>query len=254
MNDIQKQLFPILCEINRICRENDISYTLQGGTLLGAVREKGFIPWDDDIDIAMSRENYERFMEVFSTHSQEFGMLEGYTGGALQIFNKKDPFATADIFVYDYITENKFLQKLRIYGLIFLQALLKTQETIKLTSAEEHGAFKYFVYRGVSLLGRLFPRKAKLRFYKWFCKNAFVGQKSHIHLSNDSAKYLHRIIPAAYINNLIEQDFEGVNFYIFGDYDTILKLSYGDDYMTPKEDQQAHFRHERFRYSLFNNN
>jgi len=61
MTDLQSQLLHLLQAIDKICRDNDIDYYLTGGTLIGAIRHKGFIPWDDDADIIMTRDNWNRF-------------------------------------------------------------------------------------------------------------------------------------------------------------------------------------------------
>ena len=55
----------ILVAFDKFCTEHDIKYSLYAGTALGAVRHGGFIPWDDDIDVCMSRDNYEKFLKVY---------------------------------------------------------------------------------------------------------------------------------------------------------------------------------------------
>lgn len=75
LQNIQNNLLSLLKVFHTYCLENNVKYSLHGGTLLGAIREKGFIPWDDDIDITMTRKEYIRF--VSSVH--EKGLPMGLT-------------------------------------------------------------------------------------------------------------------------------------------------------------------------------
>lgn len=65
VRDIQNKLLEILMYFQQFCKENHLSYTLCGGTALGAVRHRGFIPWDDDVDVFMLREDYEKLQDLW---------------------------------------------------------------------------------------------------------------------------------------------------------------------------------------------
>ncbi len=88
LRELQIRLTNILFAIDDFCKEYNIPYYLEGGTALGAVRHKGFIPWDDDIDISMDRKDYKRFCKLFSdnppkglviqTHKTDHNYINGY--------------------------------------------------------------------------------------------------------------------------------------------------------------------------------
>lgn len=76
LDEIKQEELKILIYFDKFCKEHNLQYSLAGGTLLGAVRHKGFIPWDDDIDVCMPRPDYERFLKIFK--EDDYFALEGY--------------------------------------------------------------------------------------------------------------------------------------------------------------------------------
>ena len=70
MNDLHKNLFKLLIELDDICKEHDIDYCLAGGTALGAIRNQCFLPWDDDIDLYITRDNWIKLRDLIEKHPE----------------------------------------------------------------------------------------------------------------------------------------------------------------------------------------
>lgn len=131
----------ILDHIDDICKENDIKYSIFFGTLLGAIRHKGFIPWDDDIDIVMSRKEYEKFINTYNKN-EEYELLSYRNRSELafpftkicdkktilkwtQEFHEKQEYGLfVDIFPYDNLPDNRVVKKIMIIKIRFLLAML----------------------------------------------------------------------------------------------------------------------------------
>lgn len=76
--ELHKVLLSAMKDIDRICRENGLRYYLHAGTLLGAVNHKGFIPWDDDVDISLMREDYEKLCQILQKEHGDIYFLQNY--------------------------------------------------------------------------------------------------------------------------------------------------------------------------------
>ncbi len=89
IKQIQAKILEVMSYVDKLCRDNNIEYYIMGGTALGAVRHQGFIPWDDDLDIFMTPDNYEKFKSVFSTQNNtRFEIQEWRLGNSLLEYAK----------------------------------------------------------------------------------------------------------------------------------------------------------------------
>ncbi|SDB46885.1 lipopolysaccharide cholinephosphotransferase [Pseudobutyrivibrio sp. YE44] len=75
INELHNIQLEMMEQFDKLCKEEGLTYFLAGGTLLGAIRHKGFIPWDDDVDLSMPRPDYEKLMSLGKNHPEKFGFL-----------------------------------------------------------------------------------------------------------------------------------------------------------------------------------
>lgn len=147
IQEVHTKLFGLLLEIDALCKKHNIEYWLEAGTLLGAQRHAGFIPWDDDIDIAMTRENYEKLIQLshsgLSLPEARFFLIPGqgannnlkYCNSDVKITQPRvgNSFLFLDIFPYDIYPKKVRLEKFkrRVSKLaarkIFLKGLYKSK-------------------------------------------------------------------------------------------------------------------------------
>lgn len=164
----------MLLEVDRICNKHNIMYFLDSGTLLGAVRHNGFIPWDDDVDIAMLRTDYEAFLKVCQDELDSRYFLQTnetdpfYPFAMARILYKQSRMLgyekvkhrtgyTLDIFVIDNASDSLLLQEVRVFVTKVLQGLCKSCLVIDYDRYDSMWA-KAAVFV-TSSVGKLFPLK-----------------------------------------------------------------------------------------------
>lgn len=181
LEKLQKVELEMLIEVDRICRKNNIKYSIMYGTLLGAVRNGGFIPWDDDCDVVFKRDEYEKFFEAckkdldtskffLQEHRTDPHYLFGY--GKLRrkntVFKRKGQGHVKqrdgifmDLFIYDNIPDGTIGRLLNKFELYVIRNALNSR-IFKYTS---YSSFKRLFYRMLDLIpkDRLFDRLDRIQ-------------------------------------------------------------------------------------------
>ena len=258
LKELKKIELELLIAVDSICRRNNIRYSLAYGTLLGAIRHKGYIPWDDDIDICMPRPDFERFVQYCGNNDVPFELLSSESDK--QYINLISKICAKGTNIIEKNT-NRFQNKIGVYIDIFPIEGLGNNEKIAIKNFR-----KSTIYREVlnaSLWKKYFTSKTHSLFYEplriiLFCISRFVSPykllKKIIDIYRDinydevryigviGSPYRKRDIFDRYIlEEFIDIEFEGHIFKAFKNYDKYLKQIYGD-YMIlpPKEKRTTH--------------
>lgn len=258
---LQLELLSIYNDLKTVCDKYDISLFLCGGSALGAVRHHGFIPWDDDMDATMTRDDYVRFEKVFERELSDKYILKapGYKDGSRSRFPKvikkgtifreignKSPEDECgiffDIFILDNVPDNKVLRAFKgitcnILEFISGQVLLheeKPDDVLNLLKKSNRKQYYIRMITGTAFSfmsskswNRLIDRVIQYKKSSEYCTLA-TGRKH----------YFGESLPRSVFLSGSEGEFEGQKVLLFSEPDTYLSNLYGDYMVIPEESRR----------------
>ncbi len=254
LEEIKKIEMQIMEKVDSICKEHNIKYTLMAGSAIGAVRHHGFIPWDDDIDIMMLREDYNKLKEIFENNEYEdlkymscetqqdfpypFAKVISTKTSAKEIGIKKpkDYGLFIDIFPVDKVPENeiernRFLNKVRFwYKLYFVKIYEHQISTNKL---------KLFVKRAISLILKpISLRKVVLKLDNLSKENNNKESYLYAVICDNNTLNKKIVYPREMYSNVSDVDFENKKILLMDEYNEYLTNEFGDYMKLPPEEKR----------------
>lgn len=245
LQTIHDILLAYLLEIDRICKKHNIKYFLAGGTLLGAIRHKGFIPWDDDADVMMLREDYNKFLKVVQEELPGNLKLQTPKTEKLNhnVFTKiridNTMFATKftgrfpnmhngifmDVLSHDQTANHKWSQKLHLYATMVFRALVQNKwrgSIVKFESAPP----------AVAAIAEFIKKLLPMRALEWLQDTTitwYQRRRNAKYLYDGMGRNLKRgAFPKKWLDEVIYVDFEGHSLPVPKEYDNYLTYLYGD--------------------------
>ena len=265
---LKTTLLEMTKEIDYVCRRNSIHLFLVGGSLLGAIRHGGFIPWDDDMDFGMIRSDYQKFIHIFDKELGERYYLRcpnsPYPNGNrfMQIFKKGTVLETAegntplqpmcvsiDIFPYDYAPNSKLYRQIKGIWCNGLMLIASAVTGYVYPNRE----YKQMMHRSIrgrliviieTIIGVLFSWKKPEKWFDTVDCNIQHSKKTHYLTSATGRRhYLGEVFLAEVFFPLKETKFENLMLYAPANPDKYLEHNYGIDYMRlpSAKERESHF-------------
>ena len=249
LRDIQ---MGILDDVHRFCEEQGLRYSLSSGTLIGAIRHKGYIPWDDDIDIYMIRNDYERFLKTYQDQTGRYRVLdpkkeEHYYYTFAKVVDQRTKMIEKetegyeigvyiDVFPVDYVTED-MKKRERIFR--WKKLLYKIRRCKISNSNPLHSRLAYWCYRSlpvsVGMLNRVID---------WLIVNR-KPTNTLCHMT-EAGSTITGCFPAAAMKKMMDAKFEDRTYKIMIGYDDYLWRNYGDYMQLPPEDKRTTHHFEAY--------
>lgn len=250
----------IALEIKRVCEKNGLRYFLTAGTLLGAVRHGGFIPWDDDMDIGMPRADYDAFTGACAADLGPEFLLQTwdtdpdypFPAGKVRLKGTRAPekFAEGnrgggvgrdgiyvDIFPFDAVPDGRLAAKLQGWGYFFFKRLLWIKKgygkSIRMESWGQRLKYDAFL-----ALSAVFPYGTAKRCCDWM-QRRFNGKNTRHVVTNGAHPFGKEMIERAWMDDLAPIQFEGEEFPSYRSREAYLKHMYGDYMALPPENERA---------------
>lgn len=262
LRQAQMKMLAMLEVVDTICQKHQLDYWLEGGTLLGAIRHQGFIPWDDDMDISMPRASFEAFLRIASEEFPDHMWLQtaqtdtGYFNLAvpLKIRDKKSRFVEKheqgnepyqqgifiDVFVYDTLP-TRFIKR-KIYKLLSKKALRLVKHQYTTVTMGNHAALYQY-------LGQLIPKRWLDSLIQTIIHHSKHQDSLFTGFGYDSVNS--NLLKLDDIYPLKRAPFEGGLFSIPQRYEVILTQLYGDYLSLPPEHERV-MKHCRELVPFFN--
>ncbi len=223
IRDIQLANFALLKEFDYVCKQNNLTYWLDFGTLLGAIRHKGFIPWDDDIDLGMLRDDYNKLIDAFNNTSRDSNIYVSFESDKknniiLKVKHKKCPLLFVDIFPYD------------------LCPVLKEDKQVEITNKMKETDRDQLA--GINSFEELSKKIQECR-DRLYCVNN-PDETGIVYGIDYAHSYKNWFFSKDMAFPLSEMEFENQKFPVFNQYKTYLEKIFGDYMAYPRKFKAGH--------------